>query len=153
MKRSTSRQSQAGAYKTGPFVLKISSDPAHLAPTRVAIERLCTDGGFNAESAAAIGLAVNEAVANVIRHAYGGAPGKPIELCVRFDNEGVTIELRDWGNGTNPCDLAPPPPNPLKPGGLGLLCMRQMMDSLVFTPQPDGMLLVMKKRKSSASAA
>ncbi len=133
------------------FELKLNSDASVLAPTRVAIERLCADSGFDAKSCESVGLAVNEALANIIRHAYGGASDKPIQINCQMDDGEITIELRDWGTGTNPADLAPKPPNPLKPGGLGLICMRRIMDSLVFVPQPDGMLLVMTKRKASGN--
>jgi serine/threonine-protein kinase RsbW len=134
-------------HPPGEFTLKIVSDPMHLAPTRLAIERLCTSAGFDPKSAEEIGLAVNEALANVIRHAYSGEPDRPIELTAKFDDETLTLEMRDWGSGQNPAESAPSPPNPLKPGGLGLLCMRRLMDDVVFTRQPDGMLLVMRKRK------
>jgi anti-sigma regulatory factor (Ser/Thr protein kinase) len=33
--------------------------------------------------------------------------------------------------------------DPLKPGGLGLPCMKQLMGSVEFVPQADGMLLRM----------
>ena len=34
---------------------------------------------------------------------------------------------------------------PLKPGGVGLICMRQMMDDVQFQKQPDGMILTMSR--------
>jgi serine/threonine-protein kinase RsbW len=127
--------------------LKIISDPANLASVREAIESLCANGGFNAESVGEIGLCVNEAMANVIRHAYNGATDRPIEISAQLDARHVAIEIRDWGNGVNPAELPPKEPDPMTPGGLGLVCLRQMMDETYFQPQPDGMLLTMKRRK------
>ena len=59
----------------------------------------------------------------------------------------VRVVMRDWGNGVNPLSLPPQPANPLEPGGLGMVCLRQLIDELAFEPQPDGMRLVMVKRK------
>ena len=136
--------------------LKILSDPANLAGVRQAIETLCADNGFGAKACDDIGLCVNEALANVIRHAYDGAEDKPIDVTAELndsqDADGtVHLKIRDWGKGVNPQQELPPAPSrdPLKPGGLGLICLRQMMDSVVFTPQPDGMLLEMTRRKNN----
>jgi serine/threonine-protein kinase RsbW len=96
----------------------------------------------------AVGLCVNEALANVIRHAYNGALGRPIEVTARWASDGLVITIRDWGNGE-----IPPPPrrrDPLEPGGLGLICLKELMDESIFQPQPDGMLLTLVKRKSKS---
>ena len=130
-----------------PVELKIDSDPANLAPVREAVERLCKAAGFDETAVAEIGLVVNEAHANVIRHAYDNATDKPIAIRAEFDGQQVIVTLRDWGNGVNPAELPPAPRNPLKPGGLGLVCMEKMLDEARFQPQPDGMLLTMKRRR------
>ena len=102
---------------------KFDSDPAHLAAVRTAIESLCTEGGFDAKATGEIGLVVNEA---------------------------IEIALRDWGNGKCPSELVNlKPPDPLTPGGLGLICMHKMMDQVLFTPQPHGMLLTMRRKKTA----
>ena len=127
--------------------LKITSDPANLADVRHAVEAMCAESGFDKEACDEIGLCLNEAMANIIRHAYSGEKDKPIEIAADTSDGQLRLALRDWGNGVNPDDLPPKPPNPLKPGGLGLICLRQMMDSVRYKPQPDGMLLEMTRRK------
>jgi serine/threonine-protein kinase RsbW len=127
--------------------LKIVSDPANLASVRQAIEGLCAGGGFDVKCCEEVGLCVNEALANVIRHAYKGATDRPIEVSAEVLDGSLFISIRDWGNGVNPQDLPLPPPNPLRPGGLGLICLKQMMDDVTFTPQRDGMLLEMARTK------
>jgi serine/threonine-protein kinase RsbW len=126
--------------------LKIVSDPANLASVRQAIEGLCAAGGFDTKSCEEVGLCVNEALANVIRHAYGGAVDKPIEIAAEMLDDSVRISIRDWGNGVNPHELPEAPRNPLRPGGLGLICLKQMMHQVVFTPQHDGMLLELSRK-------
>ena len=129
--------------------LRIDSDPAAIAPVRQAIEQLCANAGFGRADCDEIGLCLNEAIANVIRHAYDGAPDRPIQIDAHVLGGEIQLTIRDWGKGVNPDTLPAKPPDPLKPGGLGLLCLRRMMDQVVFRQQPDGMLLEMKRKKSS----
>jgi anti-sigma regulatory factor (Ser/Thr protein kinase) len=130
--------------------LKIPSDPANLAEVRRAVEKLCAQSGVDQRGCDEIGLCVNEAMANVIRHAYGGRIDRPIEVAVDATGAVVRIRIRDWGSGVVPTDLPPAAGDceVLKPGGLGLICLTRMMGQVVFTPQPDGgMLLEMVRKK------
>src|SRR4051794_10972228 len=67
-------------HPRGSLRLKITSDPANLAPVRRAVEQFCREHRFNEAAVNEIGLVVNEAMANVIRHAYAGAVDRPIEV-------------------------------------------------------------------------
>lgn len=129
------------------FHRRIRSDPRELRACREAVERLALDAGFERRAADELGLCVNEALANVMRHAYAGAADRPIDLSAEFDADRLTVRIRDWGSGVDPTTLPPRPPDPLRPGGLGLVCMRQMLDDMVFAPQPDGMLLTMVRAR------
>lgn len=134
---------------TDELRLNILSDPANLADARRAVEQLCHRNGLPEPACCDLGLCVNEALANIIRHAYGGAKNRPIELCAMIDGQQVRVTIRDWGNGVDPRTLPAnaKPKDPLKPGGLGLLCLSQMLDQFEFYPQRDGMLLEMIKRR------
>jgi anti-sigma regulatory factor (Ser/Thr protein kinase) len=66
----------------------------------------------------------------------------------------VRITLRDWGTGVNPLAQPVRERDPMRPGGLGLVCLRQLLDDARFEPQPDGgMLLTMVKRKVSGAGS
>jgi anti-sigma regulatory factor (Ser/Thr protein kinase) len=142
----------AGVSGAGRLELNVTSDPNTLAAVRQACERFCQGAGMGAADAGDVGLCVNEAMANVMRHAYGGATDRPIRVTAEPVDGGVRVTLRDWGTGVNPAAVPPKPPDPLKPGGLGLVCIRKLMDEVVFTPQPDGMMLTMTKRISRTGA-
>jgi len=132
--------------------LRIQSDAADVPAVRHAVESFYESHGFDKQACEDVGLCVNEALANVIRHAYKEQAGKPIQIDAALSTDGeLSIAIRDWGNGVNP-DVLPPTRgaiDPLTPGGLGMICLRQMMDSVVFTPQPDGMLLQMWRKNRS----
>ncbi len=125
----------------------ILSDPARIAGVRHAVEAVASAAGLGSRAVADVGLCVNEALANVMRHAYGGAKDRPIAVACHCHEDGVVVTIRDWGNGVDPSTLPPRPYDPLEPGGLGLICMREMLSEVDYVPQPDGMLLVMRQRK------
>ncbi len=137
------------------------SVPAAIAPVRLAIEQRCAAAGFDEKACGEIGLCVNEALANVICHAYGNLADRPIDVTMSIDGSAdpcVVIALRDWGSGVNPLDLPTPAKvlNPLIPGGIGFICLREFMDSIVFERQSDGMLLTLcrfrdRKRERSSN--
>jgi len=136
--------------KPDPIRLRIESDPANLKPARQTVEDYALSAGFSREDVDELGLVVNEAIANVIRHAYAGATDRPIEVTASIEgdqSDELHVGIRDWGSGVDPSCLIPKEKDPLVPGGLGLICMEKMMDECHFVSQPDGMLLKMMKRK------
>ncbi|HWB54866.1 MAG TPA: ATP-binding protein, partial [Tepidisphaeraceae bacterium] len=66
------------------FEYRCDCDTAALAEARSAAEKFAADCGFDEKAVADVGLCVNEAMANIIRHAYAGDPGKPIVLTGEF---------------------------------------------------------------------
>jgi len=125
--------------------MKMLSHPATLAPMRVAFEAFTERAGFNHADRGQIILVVNEALANVMRHAYNGATDKPIELSAEDTGDSIRIDIRDWGNGK-----APQPSHkhdPETPGGLGMVCLKQFMTQITFKPERDGMTLTMIRNK------
>jgi anti-sigma regulatory factor (Ser/Thr protein kinase) len=84
---------------------------------------------------------VDEALANVVRHAYKGQRGQPIQLtCRRLRGanteapaKGIEILLQDSGVALDPAKLKGRPLDEIRPGGLGLHFMRQSMDEVEFS--------------------
>jgi serine/threonine-protein kinase RsbW len=126
--------------------LRIQSDPANLAAVRKAVEEFAAGCKLDEKSAGEVGLCVNERLANIIRHAYAGRTDRPIHIeFVGCDGQ-IQVRIRDWGNGVDPSTIPQEPYDPLKPGGVGLICLRELMDQVVYIPLPDGMLTIMDKR-------
>src|SRR5436305_13576248 len=68
---------------TDKIGFKFTSNPANLSSVRKSIEEFCaTAGKLDAPACEEIGLVVNEALASIIRHAYGGGNDKPIDVTV-----------------------------------------------------------------------
>jgi anti-sigma regulatory factor (Ser/Thr protein kinase) len=96
-------------------------------------------------------LAVDEACANVVEHAYRDLEPGDMELVCSLDDGTFTICVRDWGRGFDPNGVAVPdvgaPLEERSLGGLGLFLVRRMMDSVQFHFDAErGNELVMVKR-------
>jgi len=110
--------------------------------------------GFDARAVYAVQLAVEEACANIIEHAYGGEGRGDIECTCIVNNNGLTVILRDYGRPFDPTSVPDPDLcaslEDREVGGLGLYCIRQLMDKVRFEFTPDsGNVLTMVKRKES----
>jgi serine/threonine-protein kinase RsbW len=132
--------------------MKIDSDPANLAAVRKAVESFAANCGFDERAAGEVGLCVNETVANIIRHAYSGRTDRPVQVLAEAESPRIVVRIRDWGNGVDPSSIPQPPYDPLTPGGVGLICIRELMDEVTYTPQKDGMLTTMVKRNAIRNA-
>jgi serine/threonine-protein kinase RsbW len=126
--------------------LKIDSDPANLREVREQIEQFARGAGLPLKSCEDVGLVINEALANVIRHSYDGATDRPIQVTAAAESDAVRVTIRDWGKPFDPAAVAKKKLGELKPGGLGLVCIKQLMDEVEFSRLPDGMQLTMVKR-------
>ena len=117
--------------------LQILSNPQVLCSVRGAIGPIASALGFGEKDCRAITLALDEALTNVIRHAYGNKPNRPIEVLfnkldgAKSDLPGLEIVLTDRGAKPKPNALKGLPPGELRSGGLGLHFMRQSMDTVV----------------------
>ena len=133
--------------------LELESDPEALCLVRATLERAAEFMHFPEPDSRAIVRSVDEAVANVIRHAYKGRTGMPITLtCNRLwcgekvePPAGLEIVLQDSGEAADPKKLRGRPLDEVRPGGLGLHFMRQSMDEVEFSRKKGKNLLRMVK--------
>jgi len=122
-------------------MLELYSNPRLLSVVRGAVERLTETLGFPAAQCRSITRAVDEAVSNVVRHAYGNRPDQPIAMYFRRAQRGrqgeiehgLEILLCDRGPAVDVGKLQGRPLEEIRPGGLGLHFIRQAMDTVEFT--------------------
>jgi anti-sigma regulatory factor (Ser/Thr protein kinase) len=126
--------------------LKITSDPANLRDVRKKIETFAQSIGMAREMSDEIGLALNEALANVIRHGYDGAKDRQIVVSAERGDGEMHLVIRDWAKPFDPALVKPKIQEKLSPGGVGMLCIHSLMDSVKFERLADGMLLKMTKK-------
>lgn len=132
--------------------LSISGRLENLAKIREFVVEAAKSAGFDELDVYAVELAVDEACANIIEHAYGGEGIGDIHCTCLVTEDGLTILLKDHGKPFDPESVPEPnlhaPIEELQPGGAGLFLMRKMMDEVEFRFDPvKGNVLKLVKRK------
>jgi anti-sigma regulatory factor (Ser/Thr protein kinase) len=120
--------------------MELKSDPEMLCAVRGALAHLTEKLGFPDADCRAVVLAVDEALTNIIRHAYGGQTEKPINAefrSISLDDDGLRgealeIVLEDEGPAVDREKLCGRSLEEVRPGGLGLHFIRQSMDRVEF---------------------
>lgn len=133
--------------------MTLESNPESLCLVRATLQRAAEVVHFEESESRAIVRSVDEALANVIRHAYKGRGGLPIEVtCRRLlcgpdekATKGLEIVLSDSGIAADPKKLRSRPLEEIRPGGLGLHFMKQSMDVVEFRRKNGKNLLRMVK--------
>jgi serine/threonine-protein kinase RsbW len=119
-----------------PLIVKVPSRTEFLAVVRDVSRAWAEQAGFDESDAEQVSLAVDEAATNVIKHAYGGATDRVVEL--RYDDRGeeLRVDVVDNGRTVDPrtmprVDLDRYAAEGRK-GGLGVHLMSKIMDSVTF---------------------
>jgi sigma-B regulation protein RsbU (phosphoserine phosphatase) len=141
-----SDQEQVGT-RTLLFSTCFDAAPNQLKPMRDAVLATVEAQGTDAVLANDLVLALNEACMNVIQHACSGTPGTQIR--VELFRQGNTLLFHVLDNAA-PIDVSSVKPRNLddvRPGGLGVHLMREIMDQVEFLTPPAGFgnFLCMKK--------
>ena len=134
---------------TCEFTMTIPADAAAIPAVTEGVNAMLTQKHWPQDQIMAIELALQEAVANGIRHGCGGDATKQVQCTVNITSDGeVIITVRDPGQGFDPSCVANPlePENMLKPSGRGIFLINGLMDDVQYAD--GGRELQMKKRKA-----
>jgi anti-sigma regulatory factor (Ser/Thr protein kinase) len=126
--------------------LAMPSDPRYLPVVRGAIGPLAAVIGWDETECRAITLALDEALANVIRHAYHNCADGLIEMECRESADGLEITLLDNGSALDRSKICAREIGCDQPGGLGTHIIKQVMDSVSYEVSPEGNRFVASKR-------
>jgi anti-sigma regulatory factor (Ser/Thr protein kinase) len=91
-------------------------------------------------------MAVDEALANVIRHAYQGQADGPIELHFRAADDTLEIRMRDSGAAPDRSKICAREVGCDKIGGLGTHIIRDVMDTVSYESSTEGNWFTATKR-------
>ena len=131
------------------FTMTIPADPREIPRVTDGVTQVLQEKGWPEADVMAVELALQEAVANAIRHGCGGDASKELQCSVTCDDAGeVVITVRDPGAGFDPAKVANPldPDNLLKSSGRGIFLINGLMDDVQFAD--GGRELQMRKRKA-----
>ncbi|HRK62159.1 MAG TPA: ATP-binding protein [Candidatus Omnitrophota bacterium] len=131
------------------FVLK--NESSELPVFRAKMRTFLSEKGWPEKNTGEWLLVLDEALTNVIRHAYSGTPG---EIIVEISDEPSKTEfmIEDHGKRFDPTQ-APTPKLPKEtPGGLGVHFIRQLTDRFEYDNSFQGgnRIYLMRYKPSSA---
>ena len=117
-----------------------------------AVSAAATSCGFSSAECFAVKLALEEALANAIKHGNRSDPEKQVFLEVFVDPDGLRITIEDQGMGFDPEDVPDPTldENLEKPYGRGVMLMRAYMNEVQFNDLGNAVTMI-KYRENSSS--
>jgi anti-sigma regulatory factor (Ser/Thr protein kinase) len=114
------------------------------------LEDFCRQHQLTDDNIENITIACDEALTNIIMHAYDGKKDGKILVCFNISQNAITIELTDFGKKFKPGKIEKKQKFKLDQweiGGFGLILMNEFMDELRFSHDEKGKMnkLIMRK--------
>ena len=108
--------------------LTVPADAVHLCRLRHAMNEYLSAFPLTSDRRDEIVLAVGEAAANAVEHAYRGLPEPGvIDVTLWTESDALCVQVRDHGRWREP------PSGPRPPGqGLGVVLMRRLIDCVLI---------------------
>lgn len=131
--------------------LTLPAIPSSIHKVSEGVTQMLAGKGWSKDEIIKVDLALQEALANGIRHGCKGDPTKYIQCVVTTDASGeLVIVVRDPGPGFDPTTVADPltQDNILKASGRGVFLINELMDDVAFAD--GGREVQMRKRRISA---
>jgi anti-sigma regulatory factor (Ser/Thr protein kinase) len=132
--------------------LAFPSDPRFLSLVRAAVGELGGIFGLSNEESIEVTLAVDEALANVIRHAYKNCYDREIEFECSVDEEQMEFTLLDHGEPPDPAKICGKPLDEFALSGRGTHLIKAIMDEMSYQKVSGGNQLKLVKRLPGAKA-
>ena len=129
------------------FNMIIPAEPRAIPTVTDGVMQVLTDKKWPEERIMQVELALQEALANAIRHGCKGDASRKVQCVVNCDTDGeVLIVVRDPGLGFDATTVPNPlaGENVLKSSGRGIFLINQLMDEVAF--EDGGRELRMRKR-------
>lgn len=122
------------------FTLQVPSSTENLALIREFVTSVGRQATLTEVEIGQLELAVDEACANVIEHAYGYDITKDVSVLATFDDEKLKISVIDEGLGFDPAEVNQKSLDQLvherRSGGLGIRLIKTLMDEVSYEIEP-----------------
>jgi serine/threonine-protein kinase RsbW len=122
------------------FLLHVPSSTENLALIRDFVGNIGKQAGMAETELSMLALAVDEACANVMEHAYGLDQTQEVIVRVTLDVDALKIQVIDTGKGFDPVQIEQKDVKKLiaerRSGGLGMRIMKVYMDEVQYQMKP-----------------
>jgi serine/threonine-protein kinase RsbW len=113
------------------------------------VERFGAAHHLSADGIAAVNLALDEIVINIIAHAYDDDHEHRIDVRLALEGDVLTMRVEDDGKPFNPLEAPPPnldlPIEARRAGGLGIFIVRSIVSAIEHRREQGRNILTMKK--------
>ena len=144
---------KADPKKDAQLSVQLMSDPRLLAGVRAMISHAAVRFGFSELECNQIGLAIDEALCNVINHGYERRMDGPIWLSAMFKETqnqtppSAVFLIEDLAKQVDPTTIRSRDLAEVRPGGLGVYIINEVMDDVSYAMRSEGgMSLTMCKQ-------
>lgn len=122
--------------------MELTSDLSELSRVRDFVRRVCSShqqhSAAREEGVHALVQAVNEAVTNIIAHAYRGQPGQRIQLEAEVMEDRTLVRIYDWGEAFDATAVEPPAFDGSRETGFGLYIIAHCVDEVHYERDDQG---------------
>lgn len=127
------------------FHQRFAAHSEQLRQVRDWVRGVAMSCGMSAAQADRVVIGVNEACMNIIIHAYRGSCGD-IELDILRDEADMIFRLTDFANTIDCSSIKPRDLSDIRPGGLGVHFIQEVMDEVSYLPgkNDNGNVVIMK---------
>jgi anti-sigma regulatory factor (Ser/Thr protein kinase) len=134
--------------------LTLAASPAAVQRAAELLDRLRQEHALPADAVADMQIALDEVLANVVTHAYGGDDSRWVGLRVTVGAGLLEAEVEDDGPPFDPLSVPDPdldaPLEERRVGGLGILFVRRLMSEVAYARRGDRNHLILRRRLTAA---
>jgi serine/threonine-protein kinase RsbW len=130
--------------------LSIPASSRYLLLPRLSLAGIAPVAQLGEETLADLKLAVTEACANAVKHAYPDAVDGEVRIRVQLSSDALTVEVADNGRGIQGDDIEAWDAEQMREEGMGLAIIRAVVDELEIDSTPgQGTVVRFVKRLSA----
>lgn len=138
--------------------LEVPATTASLETVRRFVEEHARRAGLPDDVVESVKLAVDEACANVVKHAYAGEDGHAFSVTVGTPGRDLVVRIRHTGQAFDPATYRGPlaladAARQRRKGGFGVFLMQRLMDEVDFRTRAGVSEVRLVKHRPTASAA